>query len=137
MFESSGRPADIFSLGCIFFEILALCKWYTLDGVEILRSANDRSFQSNLYTVFHWIDCKGGILPMEDDNSLLPMVKQRMSRNPNLRPKAVEMQEMISALETEASSGVSTSLEQLCSPSLQNFGYTRPCCKGYEPESTD
>ncbi|CAN9352420.1 unnamed protein product [Alternaria alternata] len=54
-FEPSGRAADIFSMGCIFFEIMILCIECSLDLSVTLRSRNDRSFQSNLDNVKVWL----------------------------------------------------------------------------------
>lgn len=54
VFKPSGRSADIFSLGCIFFEIITLCVGYTLELTKSLRKENDMSFQSNLSGIEDW-----------------------------------------------------------------------------------
>jgi serine/threonine protein kinase len=54
-FEPSGRAADIFSMGCIFFEIMILCIGYTLELSTEIRYKNDKSFQSNLDRVKAWL----------------------------------------------------------------------------------
>ncbi|KAF2869446.1 kinase-like domain-containing protein, partial [Massariosphaeria phaeospora] len=49
-YERSGRAADIFSLGCVFFEMAAL-RHYSLEEIKELRPAMDRSFHNNLHTI--------------------------------------------------------------------------------------
>jgi serine/threonine protein kinase len=55
-FTPSGRSADIFAMGCVFFEIMTLCAGYTLDLSQNLRQSNDKSFQSNLGAINAWFD---------------------------------------------------------------------------------
>lgn len=53
-FERSGRPADIFSLGCIFLEMVALTSGIPLRDFKDLRPEQNGSFQANLKHKDSW-----------------------------------------------------------------------------------
>lgn len=46
--ESCGRASDIFSLGCIFIEMLAVANGHLLQKLKETRPDKDHSFQANL-----------------------------------------------------------------------------------------
>jgi serine/threonine protein kinase len=83
-FERTGRSADIFSLGCIFFEIVGL-QSYTLLEQKEMRLAMDGSFQNNLDAILESLETFGSTsldyLPMS-------LVRQMISRDPKDRPEA-------------------------------------------------
>jgi serine/threonine protein kinase len=58
-FKKSGRPADIFSLGCIFLEMVALLGSVPLDELKVLRPEQDGSFQANLQHKTSWFTLLG------------------------------------------------------------------------------
>jgi serine/threonine protein kinase len=81
-FERSGRSADIFSLGCIFFEMAAL-RCFTLEDMKDFRSSMDRSFHNNLHNIFPVFDTFGSTAL---DHLPMSLVKRMLSRNPADRP---------------------------------------------------
>ncbi|CAN9382865.1 unnamed protein product [Alternaria alternata] len=90
-FEPSGRAADVFSMGCIFFEILILCSGRTLEFSTLLRRSNDKSFQSNLETVELWLVERYRKVPddvADIDEYLLDLVRSMMDAEAHKRPTA-------------------------------------------------
>jgi len=81
-FERSGRSADVFSLGCIFFEMAAL-RCYTLEDMKDFRPTMDRSFHKNLHNIFPVFDTFGST-PL--DHLPMSLVKRMLSENPADRP---------------------------------------------------
>ncbi|ORY14572.1 kinase-like domain-containing protein [Clohesyomyces aquaticus] len=81
-FERSGRSADVFSLGCIFFEMAGL-SCFTLEEMKVLRSSMDGSFHRNLHHILPVFDTFG-----TTDLDYLPMsiIRQMLSTNPEDRP---------------------------------------------------
>lgn len=95
-FEPSGRAADIFSLGCIFFEMISLCIGYTLDETTRLRVKNDKSFQANLDAITHWFKFERIFSRMPADEYFLGLVRSMMTVNPIERPSAESIEDDIS-----------------------------------------
>ena len=116
-YAPTGRAADIFSMGCIFLEMITLCIGYTLDLTLSLREKNDRSFQSNLETIKQWF--KFGRIYSRDppDEHFLGLVRTMMRADPNERPTASTVEEDVALI-----SGLARSL-----PS-NTMTYSRPCC---------
>ncbi|PVH94620.1 kinase-like protein [Periconia macrospinosa] len=114
-FRPSGRSADIFSLGCIFLEIITLCVGYTLQETQRLRENNDRSFHSNLDTIQLWFKRERILHRTPVDDHFMGLVRRMMTANPADRPTAELVEEeiaLIGGLETTA--GASK--------------FCRPCC---------
>ncbi|KAF2454368.1 kinase-like domain-containing protein [Lineolata rhizophorae] len=90
-YERSGRSADMFSLGCIFFEITAL-SCLDLRAQRGLRSRKDGSFHNNLDAIFEVFETFGSS-PLDH----LPMALARMmlSKNPESRPSSSEVCQII------------------------------------------
>lgn len=65
-YESRGRSADIFSLGCVFCEILTVCAGFHPQEFADFRrgDGNDESFHSNLPRVLDWMEerVNGGMI---------------------------------------------------------------------------
>ena len=90
-FEPSGRAADIFSMGCIFFEIMILCIGHTLELSTELRQSNDKSFQSNLARVEFWFFEENRSEPdptVNIDEYLLGLVRSMLRAEADQRPTA-------------------------------------------------
>jgi serine/threonine protein kinase len=90
-FEPSGRAADIFSMGCIFLEIMILCSGHTLELSTALRHMDDKIFQSNLDNVKVWLVTEDWSNPEDTasiDNYLLGLVGSMMDREADMRPTA-------------------------------------------------
>lgn len=90
-FEPSGRAADIFSMGCIFFEIMILCFGHTLDLSTKPRHLDDKSFQSNLDNVNAWLteeDWSEPKDPRSIDHYLLGMISTMVEAEADKRPTA-------------------------------------------------
>ena len=54
-FSPNGRSADIFSLGCIFLEILVLAWTDNHKYLRDLRTSHDKSFQANLESIHQYL----------------------------------------------------------------------------------
>lgn len=107
-FQRSGRSADVFSLGCVFFEMAAL-SCYTLEDIKDLRPSLDRSFHNNLHNIFRVFNTFGSTaldyLPMS-------IVRQMLSRNPADRPDLASISKLLvlfqafSAIEPDTFTGI-------------------------------
>lgn len=61
MYEKSGRSADIFSLGCVFLEMMVVLGGkHTLADLEACCPARNRSYEANLQHVDNWLALVGG-----------------------------------------------------------------------------
>ncbi|KAF2792534.1 kinase-like protein [Melanomma pulvis-pyrius CBS 109.77] len=109
-----GRSADIFSLGCVFLEILSVLYGNSpCDFADFRRGENgsDESFRGNLDRISEWIDIlisspighqetltkslvwgDKGIYPVLPPG-LLDIVRQMLRHDPNERPTALFIQE--------------------------------------------
>lgn len=76
VYAPSGRAADIFSMGCIFLEIITLCVGYSLAETMQLRSQNDKSFHANLDNIEMWFS-RGRIASRScGDDHMMGLVRQ-------------------------------------------------------------
>jgi serine/threonine protein kinase len=91
-YEPNGRSADIFSLGCIFLEMIGLCMGYSLEELTELRPAKDCSFQGNLGGIFQWFN--HGRIRSRDaiDEHLLGVIRLMLNLNPVERPTASDIE---------------------------------------------
>ncbi|KAH7411837.1 kinase-like domain-containing protein [Phaeosphaeria sp. MPI-PUGE-AT-0046c] len=79
VYAPSGRAADIFSMGCIFLEIITLCVGYSLAETMQLRSQNDKSFHANLDNIEMWFS-RGRIACRScGDEHMMGLVRQHQS----------------------------------------------------------
>lgn len=112
-----GLSADIFSLGCVFLEILATIGWY-LSGQDMLlelkylRTKNANGYQANIPDVQAWLSRFNDLMGISlSDNAYiwglvnerfptevaLPNLMQRMLEpDPSLRPSAFDVAELTS-----------------------------------------
>ena len=101
VFTTSGRSADIFSLGCVFLEILvATSKSSTFIGLEKLRPAKNNSYEANLALKQRWLDL---VTPDAEDMAdtrpfLKEVVKQMLDADRHARPKASQLALLLAGL---------------------------------------
>jgi serine/threonine protein kinase len=86
--SGSSRAADIFSLGCIFLEIIALEIGYSRKDLRALIKDGDGSFQANLPTVHKWFDNVGSHMIGQ---RLLGVARHMIHPNPKDRPSATDV----------------------------------------------
>jgi serine/threonine protein kinase len=120
-FEPSGRSADVFSMGCILFEIMTLCIGHTLELSKRLRQSKDRSFQSNLGAVMAWFD-KDEWITAVVDKYLLGLVRWMMLEEAHERPTADVVENEIAMI---SSLGIAYCFQYAVPPQP---GVYRDCC---------
>lgn len=101
-----GRSADIFSLGCVFLEILTVYADNDLQHFADVRrgDGDDESFHANLERVGTWIE---SMLQGKDERGVgrirdpIELVKQMVQELPDRRPLASDLQLSFSQLSKE------------------------------------
>jgi serine/threonine protein kinase len=95
-YELRGRSADVFSLGCVFAEILTVIGGrHPHDFADWRRNERgDESFHANLPKVTEWLYMTETSTVSETQQSLevLNMVKKMLAPEPDARPTARELQ---------------------------------------------
>lgn len=99
-YEPNGRSADIFSLGCVFFEMIGLCNGYSLSYLKSLRPRKDLSFQANLDSILHWFDFSGIEVESAADQQLMALVREMLALNARERPTAVDIETRLQLIDT-------------------------------------
>ena len=84
----SGRAADIFSLGCIYLEIVTLICQIPLKELKLLRPAMDSSFQANLDHVDKWFELLQPTVDRDYRSHLLIEIRRMLNPDPQKRPSA-------------------------------------------------
>jgi serine/threonine protein kinase len=117
-YEFHGRSADIFSLGCVFLEILSVVCGKRPHEFADFRSAeneDDESFRGNLENVLEWVELvlrpyswfykalNGMGLRYTDRSKLLDEIIPMVQRNPKVRPSAHEICNFFSSLNLQGS----------------------------------
>lgn len=114
-YDPSGSASDIFTMGCIFLEIIMLCMGYSLEISRILRARKDNSFQANLDRITHWFDTEDNLSRRAADEHLVGLIRHMMRPNPNDRPKAPHVEEQIALIGGLAKAAGGSE-------------FSRPCC---------
>ena len=103
--ETRGRSADIFSLGCVFLEILTVHSGNDLDEFADYRHKEDTSFHANLEGINDWINLtlhpslsKPSVHPGEL-SELLNIVRSMVRRDPSERPTAQALKQFFASLQ--------------------------------------
>lgn len=91
-YEANGRSADIFSLGCVFLEMIGLCNEYSLDFLKSLRPNKDQSFHANLDSILDWFDFSGTQVSSQSDAQLMALVREMLAITPQERPTAADIE---------------------------------------------
>ncbi|OCL11838.1 kinase-like protein [Glonium stellatum] len=111
IYERSGRSADIFSLGCMFLEMVALCRGSSLQDLRRLRPAENFSFQANLHLRREWFTLlKSRQIRIQH---LLCEIEQMIDPDPEMRPMASELMEHLGLIE-QFQTGSDTPLYGYC-----------------------
>ena len=122
-FAPSGRPADIFSLGCIMFEVITTCEARNPGLSQKLRRSRDKSFQSNLDTIGGWLEAED--LSLEStatDDYLLGLVRWMMEEDAAMRPTADVVEREILLIN---GLGLALSAKRA---RQEHWDFYRPCC---------
>jgi len=96
-FKRNGRSADIFSLGCIFLEILTAVKYGTPGSIRMSRPAMDGSFQSNLNRRQQWLQMLNAGSPSH--KHLLCEIENMLHIDPRKRPTAFELKSRLAFID--------------------------------------
>ena len=96
-FKPNGRSADVFSLGCIFLEILTAVKYGTLGPMRMSRPATDGSFQSNLNSRQQWLQMLNAESPRH--KHLLCEIENMLDRDLRKRPTAFELKSRLAFID--------------------------------------
>ncbi|KAI9703432.1 MAG: hypothetical protein M1820_005905 [Bogoriella megaspora] len=91
-FEPNGRSADIFSLACVFLELIGLCNGYSLEHMKNLRPNKDLSFRANLDSILHWFNFSGTRVASVVDSQLMALVREMLAQAPHKRPTATDVE---------------------------------------------
>jgi hypothetical protein len=105
-FEARGRSADIFSLGCVFLEILTvLAGQHPYEFTEFrIGESDDDSFHANLYQVALWAEAyfRRGIdlkyCDLKIGCSISEMVEMMVGQAPSERPTASDLERFFAGL---------------------------------------
>jgi|TARA_R110002003_G_scaffold120_3_gene10619 serine/threonine protein kinase len=120
VYDPSGRAADIFSMGCIFLEIITLCVGYCLEETVQLRSQNDRSFHANLDNIHMWFS-RGRITSRTPaDEHMMGLVRSMIQKDPEHRPTAETVEFEIALISGLASAAGGFSFSNPCCDSMSN-----------------
>ncbi|KAH7086273.1 hypothetical protein FB567DRAFT_629366 [Paraphoma chrysanthemicola] len=107
-----GRAADIFSLGCVFLEILVL--HHTGSQLRFPSTSSSSAFQANLDILDYWLT---GL----DETALLEeAIHQMLSAEPEMRPTADDLLLKFSTFETTVSEKIAV-FNSCCRPSLPSY----------------
>jgi serine/threonine protein kinase len=113
-FQPSGRSADIFSLGCVFFEMVGLCNGLTLDAMKMLRPNKDCSFHANIDGIINWFNVSSGTADGRINQILMGIVREMLAWNSDERPTAADIEHHLKII------------DGFCLPPLTLWAY---CCK--------
>lgn len=120
-YEPNGRSADIFSLACVFFEMIGLCNGYSLKFLKSLRPKKDASFHRNLDSIIHWFNFSGSEVESPADQQLMALVREMLALNPQDRPTASDVETRLRLIATLRGPKLSSPLwGECCAPVLES-----------------
>ncbi|KAF1996821.1 kinase-like protein [Amniculicola lignicola CBS 123094] len=91
--EPRGRASDIFSLGCVFTEILSCICGRTVQEFRDFRTDEGKSFHRNLSLVLQWIE-ELPLEPLEGRSEWESTMMKMLEKDPSARPTAFELIEI-------------------------------------------
>ncbi len=92
-YTPSGRAADVFSMGCIFFEIITLCMGHPLSKTKALREKYDASFHKNIDHIRDWLTSEESRPRQASDAFLLDLIRVMIGVEPEHRPSVYTVKE--------------------------------------------
>lgn len=98
-FDKCGRPADIFSLGCVLLEMHTLQQVQTLQGLRDLRQKHDKSFQANLDHIHDWLS-RPAERDLLCDHQVKYQIRTMLARDPAKRPTIGHVRTMFALIDT-------------------------------------
>jgi serine/threonine protein kinase len=112
-FDSRGRAADMFSLGCVFLEITCVIANIDLDDFVDARRGDggDKSFHANLDRVVQWAltSLRSSLLCLQDSKrearaceKVIELQMKMISREPSMRPTASEVRSRLASFPQSA-----------------------------------
>jgi serine/threonine protein kinase len=104
----SGRPADIFSLGCIFLEILTIHQKGSLKSLRENRSLIPPAFYASLDRVDTWLTGFSEPLLVESE------VRAMLSRDPQNRPTAKDLVVKFALADAQRPNGALSMFKDCC-----------------------
>ncbi|KAF2267587.1 kinase-like protein [Lojkania enalia] len=119
---ASGRAADIFSLGCIFLEIMTLGLHGSLEPLKALRPIpnNCHSFESNLHPLPAWTDLLRPTVPFH--RHLLYEITRMLEQDPQIRPTARDLHHRLSYIDQFERPSESVQLfDECCKPYTDHY----------------
>jgi serine/threonine protein kinase len=118
-FEPNGRSADIFSLACVFLELIGLCNGYSLEQMKNLRPNKDLSFHANLDSILHWFNFSGTAVASVADSQLMALVREMLVRMPQKRPTAMDIETRLQLVDVFRSPSADPLWGECCAPVLE------------------
>jgi serine/threonine protein kinase len=108
--DSRGRAADVFSMGCVFTEMATILRGKSLDDFADFRYEDDASFHKNLHRVWEWMETVLSPWPAPATSMLhsyydpdlrgnIQLFKTMMSEHPEKRPAASQLAEFFAKCE--------------------------------------
>jgi serine/threonine protein kinase len=95
-YKSRGRSADVFSLGCVYAEILTVIGGRHPHTFADWRrnESGDESFHANLPTVVEWLEAtyRSTVHVRRESSEVFTMVKKMLAPEPDARPTARGLQ---------------------------------------------
>ena len=98
--------SDVFSLACVFTEMITVLRSQTLSHFQTFRTTNgDSSFATNIHKTLTWLEGLGALqtAEMEDDATAIALVKNMLAVERSSRPKMVTIKSAFEPIWTQKS----------------------------------